>query len=135
MSDDERQLLNCCGCCALTFFLISVVIVLLGIMQGVKIHTFVQTRCLVKSSNMETCGVRGGSKVSLRMEQCYQPEWLIEYIDYGQKEETRIKSQYWAKYNGYDDIDQLKSLKMYQVFLLRCREYDVHLKPLLLLVL
>jgi hypothetical protein len=58
--------------------------------------------------------------------------WLIKYIDYRRNVTTTINGSV-LYVNGDDDSAQFYSLKKYQVFMLKCKEYSAYIKALLLL--
>lgn len=78
-----------------------------------QIRTYVRTNCLVKRSWLNKCGERGFLS---NKRQCIKLKWLIEYIDYGVKEDTTISdSERWVNSMNSDDEDYMGRFNDYQV--------------------
>ncbi len=113
------------------FLMSSIYLFAVGISSQLHyIRTYVKTKCLVKNSSLETCDISYTRYDS--SSRCFRPMWLIKYIDYRRNVTTTINGSV-LYVNGDDDSAQFYSLKKYQVFMLKCKEYSAYIKALLLL--
>jgi hypothetical protein len=95
-------------------------------------RTYVPTYCLVKSSILEKCDTLYTTDRS-SAQRCFRPIWLVEYKVSGKREQTKITdSVFWVDRN--DDSNQLDSYKIYEVFMLKCKEYNAYKQTLLLIL-
>ncbi len=130
--EDRQRHTTDCGVCKMILLMFSFNCFAVGILsQLLHIRTYVQVKCLVKNSSLETCDISYTRYDS--SSRCFRPMWLIKYIDYPRNVTTTINGSVFYV-NGDDDSAQFYSLKKYQVFLLKCKEYSAYIKALLLLL-